>query len=250
MAYDIRPLSFAEILDRGFRVLRDQFWLLVGISAWVWMPYGVLLALGEIDKTFTGLGMLAFMIISPLMYAALIVAVAEVYLDRTTTIGDSYGATRAIAVPIIGTFLLFYLLVGLGFLALLIPGIYFLVCWALLAPVMIVERRFGMAALRRSRGLVRDSWGRTFAILLVAGLIAGVPGAVLNLFWSFIPYLGQILTAATSAVVSTYSAVVLVVYYFDRRSRVEEFDLHFLAQQIRAQDELSAAAVPGTSTIA
>ena len=250
MAYDIRPLALAEILDRGFRVLRDHFWLLVGISAWAWIPFGLLLALGEGNKIFTSLGMLVFMMVSPIMYAALIVAVSEVYLDNPATIGGAYGATRGIIVPLIGTFLLFYVLLILAVIALLIPGIYFGVCWALLSPVIVVERRFGMAALRRSRELVRGAWGRTFAILLVAGLIARVPGSLLNLYWVMIPYLGQVLTAATSAVVTTYGAVVLVIYYFDRRCRVEEFDLHFLARQIRAEDEPGAAALSGTSTIA
>jgi hypothetical protein len=250
MAYDIRPLALAEILDRGFRMLRDHFRLLVGISACTWIPYGMLLAIGENNKTITGIGLLAFMIVSPIMYAALIIAIAEVYLDQPVTIGSAYGATRGIVVPIIGTFLLFYLLIILAIFALVIPGIYFGVCWSLLIPVMIVERRFGMGALRRSRELVQGAWGRTFAILLVVSLIAAVPGGVLKMYWLLIPYLGAILNAATSAVVSTYSAIVLVIYYFDRRCRVEEFDLHFLARQIRAEAEQGPIAVSGTSTIA
>ena len=44
MAYDIRPLSFGEILDRAFRVYLDNFVLLFGISAVVWIPSGILLA--------------------------------------------------------------------------------------------------------------------------------------------------------------------------------------------------------------
>src|SRR5579864_5127013 len=176
MAYDIRPLSLAEVLDRGFRVLRDHFRLLVGIAAWAWIPYGVLLALSASNKPFTGLAMLLFLIVSPLMYAALIVAVGEVYLDQPATIAGSYGSTRSLVVPIVGTFLLLYVLLALALLALIIPGIYFMVCWTLITPVMIVERRFGMAALRRSRELVKGAWGRTFAILFVASLIASLPG--------------------------------------------------------------------------
>ena len=172
MAYDIRPLSLAEVLDRGFRVLRDHFRLLVGIAAWAWIPYGVLIAMSESNKTFAGLAMLVFLIVSPLMYAALIIAVGEVYLDQPATIAGSYRSTRALVVPIVGTFLLLYVLLALALLAFIIPGIYFMVCWALVTPVMIVERRFGIAALRRSRELVKGAWGRTFAILLVAALIA------------------------------------------------------------------------------
>src|SRR5260221_86491 len=82
MAYDIRPLSLAEVFDRGFRVLRVHFRLLVGIAAWAWIPYGVLLALSESHRIYAGLAMLVFLIVSPLMYAALIIAVGAAYLDQ------------------------------------------------------------------------------------------------------------------------------------------------------------------------
>jgi len=64
MAYDIRPLSLAEVLDRGFRVLRDHFLLLVGIAAWAWIPYGILLALSESNKIYAGLAMLVITVVT------------------------------------------------------------------------------------------------------------------------------------------------------------------------------------------
>ena len=89
-------------------------------------------------------------------------------------------------------------------IALVAVVVYFVGCWAVIGPVMIVERRFGMAALRRSRELVVGSWWRTVGILVTAGLIAGVPAAGLKKFlWAFIPVIGVILTAVTQAVSST-----------------------------------------------
>jgi hypothetical protein len=174
---------------------------------------------------------------------ALTAAVANVYLGRPITVGDAYRSIRIILTPIVGTYLLLYLLVILGLIALVIPGIYLMNCWSLTGPVMIVEHRFGMTALRRSRQLVTGVWWRTFGIFIVAGLITGVPTGVLLLFWSFIPVFGPILTAGTKAIASSYSLVVLVIYYFDRRCRTEDFDLRFLAEQIRSE---TAAASPTT----
>ena len=115
---------------------------------------------------------------------------------------------------------------------------------------MIVERHFAMAALRRSRELVLGSWWRTVGILLTAGLIAGVPAAALKFVWGFIPLIGVILTALTQAVSSTYSAVALIIYYFDRRCRIEDFDLRLLAEQIRAQSAPAMTPAPGSSSLA
>jgi hypothetical protein len=82
--------------------------------------------------------------------------------------------------------------------------------------------------------------------MLVVGLIVAVPGAALEIFCSFIPFVGPILNAATEAVTQSYGLVAVVIYYFDRRCRTEDFDLRLLALQIRSESK-STAAVPGTS---
>ncbi len=115
---------------------------------------------------------------------------------------------------------------------------------------MIVEHRFGMTALRRSRQLVTGVWWKAFGIFIVAGLIANVPAGVLHLFWSYIPVFGPILTAGTNAIASSYGRVVLVIYYFDRRCRTEDFDLRFLAEQIRSDTTAAAPAIGEPSSIA
>lgn len=254
MAYNIRPLSFAEILDRAFALLRDHFSLLVGISAVVYLPWGVLNAVAQFAPSLSlrfaiiavaGIG-LAFA--EPVMAIAITVAVADVYLDHPATVGEAYGTTRSILGAVFGTWLLWAVLFALALIAAVIPGIYFATCWALFVPVMIIERRFGMAALRRSRELVRGAWWRTFAIVLVAALIGEVPASALSILWMYVPILGPFLYAATLAVTVTFSALAIVIYYFDRRCRTEDFDLRLLAEQIRA--EMRNDAMPGTSSIA
>src|SRR5713101_3614079 len=269
LAYNIRPLTFAEILDRAFRVFRDHFSVLVGISAVLWLPYGAILAVGNTSRVVSGIGGLAFWLLFPVMSVALTAAVANVYLDRPITVADAYRSIRVNLTPIVGTYLLLDLLVilalvpmvmlgfiglvipvMLGSIALVIPTIYLTICWSLVAPVMIVEHRFGMTALRRSRQLVTGVWWKAFGIFIVAGLIANVPAGVLHLFWSFIPVFGQILTAGTRATASSYSLVVLVIYYFDRRCRTEDFDLRFLAEQIRSDAAAASPAIGEPSSIA
>jgi hypothetical protein len=271
MAYDIRPLSFGEILDRAFRVVLDNFALLFGIAAVVWLPSALLLVSGAVIGPVAAsiLYSLFLMIAAPVMHAALIDGVAEAYLGRPIEIGDAYQSIRPILWSYFGTLLLVGILfvipgasiAGVAFmlgrplfiLAIILIGgafIYFGVLLAFVAPVMIVERRFAMAALRRSRELVLSSWWRTVGILVTAGLIASVPAGTLKLLWGFIPFVGVILTAMTQAVSTTFSAVALMVYYFDRRCRVEDFDLRLLAEQVRSQSAPSMTPAPGSSSLA
>jgi hypothetical protein len=43
---------------------------------------------------------------------------------------------------------------------------------------------------------------------------------------------------------------VLVIYYFDRRCRTEDFDLRFLAEQIRSDTAAASPAIGEPSSIA
>jgi hypothetical protein len=244
--------------------------LLFGIAAVVWIPSGILLASATVvgNAAAAILNLIFLMIAAPVMQAALTIGVAEVYLDRPTTIAEAYQSSRPILMPLFGTYLLMGLLIAIpgavvGVTALIsrplfvIAGIafvvviiYFIGCWSLIGPVMIVERRFGMSALRRSRELVVGSWWRTFGILFTAGLIATVPASALKFVWAFIPVIGVILSAATQAVSSTYSSVAMMIYYFDRRCRTEDFDLRLLAEQVRSQSAPTMTPAPGSSSLA
>lgn len=270
MTYDIRPLSFGEILDRAFRVYLDNFVLLFGIAAVVWIPSGILQASAVVigNNAATIIDAIFMLVAAPVMQAALTIGIAEAYLDRPMSIAGAYQSARPILVPFFGTYLLMAVLFlvpgavvgatlmvsqalfGLLLFVFALVIFYFVGCWSLIGPVMIAERHFGMAALRRSRQLVLGSWWRTIGILITAGLIAGVPAAALKFVWGFIPVIGLILTVATQAVSTGYSGVALVIYYFDRRCRIEDFDLRLLAEQIRSQGAPTMTPAPGSSSLA
>jgi hypothetical protein len=271
MTYDIRPLSFGEILDRAFRMYLDNFALLFGIAAIVWLPSGIILASGGLigPNAANIVNLLYLMVAGPIMHAALIDGVAEAYLGRPVEIGEAYQTVRPIFLPYFGTYLLLALLFmvpgallgGLAFLggpalfglAVVVIGVaivYFAVGFSLLGPVMIVERMFAMKALKRSRELIVGSWWMTLGILITAALIAQVPASALKFVWGFIPFIGVILTALTQALSSTYSAVAIIIYYFDRRCRVEDFDLRLLAEQVRSQSAPATAPASGSSSLA
>ena len=91
MRYEIRAMSFAEILDAGFRLVRDHFVLLVGISAALYVPVTLLqsaiesLAKEQDAGSFAltaVLGLLIFAVVSPIVGVASTFAIGEVYLGR------------------------------------------------------------------------------------------------------------------------------------------------------------------------
>lgn len=264
MEYNIRQLSFGEVLDRSLRVLIDNPVLLIGVSLVLELPGAVLLHAGRAAIILAGILVL---LVAPLVLAALTSAISDTYLSKPVTIASAYQEAWSIILPFIGTYLLLYVILGaigggIGLLAAIATGgnggffpllllvgfplfFYLGIRWSLIGPIMIVERRFGMKALSRSSDLVSGAWWRTFGILLVAGLIVRVPLSVLQLFWVSIPVLGAILSGLVASIGFAYAGTAVVIYYFDRRCRLEDFDLRRLAEQIRSETVQGGAVITG-----
>lgn len=109
-AYQLRPLSLGEVLDRTFSMYRSRFWLFAGIACLSSGTYAVfnglqLLAMHSARQsrnqttilvvTFAAIAVIS--IVHFLAYsvtqAATAFALSEVYLGNTTSIGESFRAT-------------------------------------------------------------------------------------------------------------------------------------------------------------
>jgi hypothetical protein len=271
MEYDIRTMSLAEILDTGFQLLRDRFLLLVGISAVVYLPLSIGLALlgrsvdmetlaeraGEAGGGQAALAALFlvfalfFLLAVPFVLGAITSAVGGVYLGRSVRLGEALGEGLRRFLPLVWTYALFTsalllasaLAVGIAG-ALLLPlavmvGFAVFVGWLyafpvllLLPQVVVLERRMGVSAVRRSWDLVRGVRLRAMGVAGAAGLIVAIPLTGLQLLIDVIPVFGALLWATGQAVGYAYTFATQVVLYFDIRCRKEAFDLEHLAQLV------------------
>ncbi len=237
MEYQIRAMSFAELLDTAFRIIRDHFGQLVGITSAVYVPLAVMNAAAMPRAGAFALGPLVAVVVLalgvvPIVSTALTYAVGEIYLGRRTSIGRAFGAALRVVVPLVGT----KLLVGLGVLAgivlLVVPGIYLTLAWILTSPIVILEGRYGTAAIGRSRELMRGNKWRAIGVLVLGAIIVGVLTKVLGGVFGLVPFLGPVGSGLAQAIGVAYSTVVLVLLYFDIRCRKEAFDIEHLARLV------------------
>jgi hypothetical protein len=244
--YEIRSMRLAEILDMGFRLLRNHFGLLLGISALVYVVSGLLgMMLGlffagvvaSADALtwlafFFVVGLLAFTVLQPLVSAAITYALGELYLGRPASLRVSLRAAAPLFLPLVGTHLLASLAILAGFLLLILPGIYLSLCFLLLTQVIVLEGVTGVAALARSRELMRGSLWRAVGILLVVAVLISILGFGAQLAFAVAPDFAFVGSALAQAVGFAFSSAVLVVLYFEIRARKEAFDLEHLARLV------------------
>jgi membrane-anchored glycerophosphoryl diester phosphodiesterase (GDPDase) len=267
---DLRPLSIGEILDRTFTLYRNYFVLFIGISAIpqllvlalslaqvaVLMPAGLStvggrggstpplssIAAGASYGLLAFLGLIVTLIALILSQGATIMAVSELYLGRTITIGESFRRVRGELGTIFGVMMLNGLATFVGLLLLIVPGVYVMCRLIVGIPVALLENLGARTALERSWQLTKDSAGRAFLIFLLyfalsmaATMLLAFPFQMAIILVKGNPSL--ILVFMGLAQVGTFIANVLVVpvitiassiLYYDLRVRKEAFDLQMM----------------------
>jgi hypothetical protein len=290
----IHPMAVGELLDRSFRLLRQHFWLFFiivfipqglffvmghGVSLIFGTPGGGALGLG----VFTVFAILVFVLIQFWAQGALIFAVSETYLGHSTSIKESYIAIRKRLGQLLGTMILWGVLVfgpaalvgvilavlvpvlaavGIGGAVLVVLVVialigtiwmflHLLLNWLLVDKVVVLENMGWMTALRRSKELMnvrtepgfwRRPKNKAGLILLLGFLIAiGIhllfqaPGLVFSLFAPG-SLLGStlmgLLNIISTSLAGGYTAIAMILYYYDIRVRKEGFDLKMMAQNL------------------
>jgi MFS family permease len=197
----IHPMAVGELLDRSFRLLRRHFWLLFIImfipqGLFFLMRHGVSLVFGISGEEARGIGagfgvftvfaFLVFVMVQFWAQGALIFAVSETYLGHSTSIKGSYNAIRKRLGQLLGTMILWGVLVFVwpalaGILsAVLLPvlaalgvrgsvlivasviafivtiwlALNLLLNWVLVDKIVVLENMGWMSALRRSKELM------------------------------------------------------------------------------------------------
>jgi hypothetical protein len=132
----------------------------------------------------------------------------------------------------------------LGLIGATVVAVWLWISWSVSLPAMLTEDARGSKALRRSFGLVRGTWWRTFGLLLlgylgvsvISGIISVIPQLVLltdagNSLLAALTING-IGTALASILTTPFLTALISVLYFDLRVRKEGFDLQLLAYRI------------------
>jgi hypothetical protein len=132
--------------------------------------------------------------------------------------------------------LLVGLVVAIGFLLFIIPGVIFLTMLAVAIPALIVENRRGTDAMSRSWNLVKGHFWHVLGTIVVAFLITAIVGAIIGLLGDSNWFLQWIFGSIAQIITAPFTALVSILLYIDLRARTEGLT----ADRLRA--DLSAAA--------
>jgi len=174
-------------LDVGGTI--SQIFSTYGAQASVLLPvaFAIFVVVAIVDAILAGNLVLvplsfAVTVVAATLYQGMVVGLVRDVQDgrRDSSVQDLIDAAWPVVLPLIGVAILAGIAIGIGILLFVVPGLILLTIWAVIAPVIVVERTGVMDAFGRSRELVRGNGWQVFGVIITVFLIAAVVSVVLS----------------------------------------------------------------------
>ena len=232
--------SVGSIVRGTFEIYLRNFLRVVAIYVLPILPLQVL-QLEAQEAGHTGLSALADLLNIPVglfAYGAVTVAVSDLCLGNRLSIRRSYAKLMGpFAGRLFWTNILQGLLMFVGMLALVVPGLLMYAWYMFAASIVVLEGISGGAALARSKALGKEHYLRNLGVIAILSSIMfaiwgsifllgmAIPGFVEH--WSFRLYRILVYNLGIPVLL-----IGMVLMYYDMRVRKEGYDLARLAEDL------------------
>jgi hypothetical protein len=160
------------------------------------------------------------LVLGPIAAAGAIKMASEEIEGRPVELGAAvkFAASKLIWLWALG--ILVGIIVGVGFILLVVPGIILLIMFGLTFPVLIIENVGVLGSLGRSRELVSHRWLKTFAVMLVWFIILAVIGIIVGLIASPFGWASSLVSDILGAFYAPLIPITLTVYFYSNLARI------------------------------
>ncbi|MEV4423153.1 hypothetical protein AB0L40_24720 [Patulibacter sp. NPDC049589] len=212
------PIVPVDVLRRAVQVFRTHFALLYPLA----LIFGLVQAMVSYALADTAAASLALalQLVSGTLLSGMVVGfVRDVEAGLPAGEEPSVGSLFRTIAPVADKLLLVSLLsaggIILGLVALIVPGLWLMTIWAVIAPVIVIERVGVQASFGRSRDLVAGNGWPVFGVLLLTillllpvGLIAIAIGAGAG------DVVGSFISVLFGALAATITVIATATLYF------------------------------------
>jgi len=238
----LRPHSVGDIIDASFTVYRKRFGPMIAISLLlVFIPFVVSLiggctaegAITACDSAIGWIGSIASQIGVVVASAAAALVAAEAYAGMSSGWRQSAAAGLRRIIPIVIVTVVAAVLITIGFVFILVPGIFLATSFAVATPALMIERVGPIESLKRSWRLATGERWRIFgaglSMIVISIIVFGIIAVIVYLALSGLAglsdgdtsyYVQQIMTLLSIPLTAAVGAVL----YVDLKVRKEDLD--------------------------
>jgi len=244
----IQEQTAGEIIRNTVDIYRRHFLTIVIIFLVPTVPFVVVRNIFEVHGNSTMVLLLSVVETAAAMFTmgALTLAVSDVCLANRPSFTRSYAALGRVLGRYTLAFTLVWLLYIVGVLLFVIPAIYIAIVTMFVLPIVMLERKGGLEAVKRSRQLAKGYFWRLLGVVLLMFIIYFVFIFLISVVFGFIFGMavdfehleqGQIFVFNFCAdLIAALATPPLVIYpillYYDIRVRKEQYDTAALSQEL------------------
>jgi GYF domain 2 len=187
------PLNIGDCLDRGWKLLKANFWPLVGVTFLIMLVSNIVALCGKVlpwphyyvgTILVFGPNSLVSILLSPVFNAGLYNYYLMKIRGQPTDVGDAFKGFTAAFVPLVVLGLVTVLITAVGFTLLILPGIYLCIAY-MFAVLLVIDKKMAFwPAMEVSRRVISSQWWSMLGLALLGGLIAmlGLVGLFIGIF--------------------------------------------------------------------
>jgi hypothetical protein len=212
----MNPLS--GVFDEAWRMYRAHALHLLAIAFVVYLIAAVIVAaLALIGEVGSWLGVIVELVAAFLLQAALIKAVQDIRDGRgDLSVSDTVSAAVPYLWPVAVASILAGIAIAVGLALIIVPGLILITIWAVIVPVIVIERSGPLASFGRSQQLVRGHGWHVFGtlvlvyiLMLAVNIVIGAILAVLPLLWR-----NGLSSVISGTLVAPYLALIVTLIYY------------------------------------
>jgi hypothetical protein len=212
----MNPLS--GVLGEAWSMYKAHARHLLTIALVIYVVAAVLAALLSLAGVIGSLlGSIIELVAAFLLQATLVKAVQDVRDGRADL---SIQETVSAATPFIGPVALASILAGIaitiGLILIIVPGLWLITIWAVIIPVIVIERSGALASFGRSRELVRGHGWHVFGTLVLVFIIMIVVNIILGAIFLALPLAlrNGLSTVISGTLIAPFLALVVTLIYY------------------------------------
>ena len=113
------------------------------------------------------------------------------------------------------------IVIVLGLVALIIPGVIFALMFSLVYPAIMLEGKGILGSFSRSRALVSNRWLKTFGLLLLVGIVVAIVNGISVLIASPFGVVSPLISGVLTALITPILAIATTLYYYSMKARTQ-----------------------------
>jgi hypothetical protein len=202
-----------SVISSAARIYRDHAGVLLASALAVFAVEALLvLVLGAV-------GSLLSIVVST-FYQGLVVELVRDVQDgrRDSSVGELFRSVAPVVAPLLAVSILAGIGIVIGFVLLIVPGLFLMTIWSVVSPVTVIERPGVFNAFGRSQALVKGYGWQVFGVIVVVIVVSIVVGLLVGVIASSMSDAGRALVQwAFNVVTAPLLALLVSVLYFGLR---------------------------------